>query len=166
MIFGNWLGEANSYHQLSNRLVASSSRDGGATWKVEEHDAGFRQYEPAVLFHEGRYLFVTRDQTKFRGHRQMNWSPGPAPQVIDTNLKDPRLVETVDFCLNPVTQRFEIVRSERHRMELGLWSMDPADWQMGQWRRACRLLAVKGKFYSTADGFDTAGAVLDVKRGV
>ena len=75
-------------------------------------------------------------------------------------------MDTVDFCLNPVTQRFEIVRSERHRMELWLWSMNPADWETGQWRRECRLLAVDGKFYSTADGFHPAGAVVDVKRGV
>ena len=166
MVFGNWFGEANSYHQLSNRLVAISSRDGGATWKVEEHDAQFPQYEPATLFYKGRYLFVTRDQAKVRAHKQMSWSPGAAPQVIDTNLQDPRLVDTVDFCLNPVTQRFEIVRSERHRMELWLWSMNPADWETGQWRRECRLLAVDGKFYSTADGFHPAGAVVDVKRGV
>jgi TolB protein len=165
-VFGNWFGEANSYHQLSNRLVALSSSDGGATWNVEEHDAQFPQYEPAALFHEGRYLFVTRDQAKVRAHKQMSWSPGAPPEVIDTNLEDPRFVDTVDFCLNPVNQRFEIVRSERHCMELWLWSMDPADWNTGQWRRECRLLAIEGKFYSTADGFHPAGAVLDAKRGV
>ena len=63
-------------------------------------------------------------------------------------------------------KRFEIVRSERHRMELWLWSMDPADWDKGQWTRECRILATEGQFYSTADGFHPAGAVLDANRGV
>ncbi|MCP4507059.1 MAG: hypothetical protein GY826_11805 [Fuerstiella sp.] len=44
--------------------------------------------------------------------------------------------------------------------------MDPADWNTGQWHRECRLLAIEGKFYSTADGFHPAGAVVDVQRGV
>ncbi len=165
-VFGNWFGEVDSYHKLSNQLVALSSQDGGATWSVEEHDAGFPQYEPAAMMHEGRYLFVTRDQTKVRSHRQMEWVPGENPVVLNTNLEDPRLVDTVDFSFNPITNRFEIVRSERHHMELWLWSMDPADWATGTWRRECRLLAREGKFYSTADGFHPAGAVIDRKRGV
>ena len=81
-------------------------------------------------------------------------------------MKNPRYVDTVDFSFNPVTKRLEIVRSERYRMELWLWSMDPSDWEKGQWRRECRLLAREGKFYSTADGFHPAGAVIDEKRGV
>ena len=166
LAFGNWFGEVDSYHKYSERLVAIRSRDGGATWKVEDHPAGFRQYEPAVLLYDERFLFVTRDQTEVRAHRQMTWSPGAKPQITKTNLKDPRLVDTVDFNFNPVTKRFEIVRSERHRMELWLWSMAPADWEKGQWRRECRLLARKGKFYSTADGFHPAGAVIDEKRGM
>lgn len=166
LAFGNWFGEVDSYHKYSERLVAIRSRDGGATWKVEDNPAGFRQYEPAVLLYDERFLFVTRDQTEVRAHRQMTWSPGAKPQITKTNLKDPRLVDTVDFNFNPVTKRFEIVRSERHRMELWLWSMAPADWEKGQWRRECRLLARKGKFYSTADGFHPAGAVIDEKRGV
>jgi len=166
MAFGNWFGEANAYHKLNNKLVALTSADGGATWSVEEHDAGFPQYEPSVLLHEDSFLFVTRDQTKVRGHKQMSWSPGKSPTIIDTNLKDPRLVDTVDFSFNPITKRFELVRSERHRMELWLWSMDPADWASGIWRRECRLMRRTGDFYSTADGFHPAGAVLDAKRGV
>jgi hypothetical protein len=166
LAFGNWFGEVASYHKYSDRLVAIRSRDGGATWKVEDHPAGFRQYEPAVLLHDEKFLFVTRDQTEVRAHKQMTWSPGKKPQIMETNLKDPRLVDTVDFSFNPVTKRFEIVRSERHRMELWLWSMAPADWAKGEWRRECRLLARKGQFYSTADGFHPAGAVIDEKRGV
>lgn len=166
LAFGNWFGEVDSYHKYSDRLVSIGSRDGGATWKVEDHPAGFRQYEPAVLPHGDKYLFVTRDQTEVRSHRQMTWRPGEDPRVIETNLKDPRLVDTVDFTFNPVTKRLEIVRSERHRMELWLWSMAPDDWDKGQWQRECCLLARNGKFYSTADGFHPAGAVIDRQRGV
>ena len=166
LAFGNWFGEVNSYHKLNNQLVALSSRDGGATWKVEEHDVGFPQYEPAAILHNERFHFVTRDQTKVRAHRQIDWLPNTSPVVLETNLEDPRLVDTVDFNFNPVTKRFEIVRPERHRMELWLWSMDPADWETGKWRRECRLLARKGSFYSTADGFHPAGAVTDASRGV
>lgn len=166
LAFGNWFGEVDSYHKYSEKLVILKSLDGGATWDVEEHPAGFRQYEPAVLVQDDKYLFVTRDQTKVRSHKQMTWSSGVKPLVTDTNLRDPRLVDTVDLSLNPVTKRLEIVRSERHRMQLWIWSMKPADWETGQWRRECRLLACQGKFYSTADGFHPAGAVIDKKRGV
>lgn len=166
LAFGNWFGEVDSYHKYSNKLVAISSKDGGAIWKVEEQEAGFRQYEPAVLFHENKYLFVTRDQTKVRSHKQMTWTPGVKPTIHETNLKDPRLVDTVDFSFNPVTKRFEIIRSERYRMELWLWSMKPEGWNKGKWRRECRLLGCRGKFYSTADGFHPAGAVIDQKRGL
>ena len=119
-----------------------------------------------MLFHDHRYLFVTRDQDKVRAHRQMTWLPGREPIVTPTNLKDPRLVDTVDLSFNPQTGRLEIIRSERHRMQLWLWSMDPKRWSTGQWRRECRLLAREGNFYANADGFHPAGAVVDTKRGV
>ena len=137
MAFGNWFGEVDSYHKYSERLVAIGSSDGGATWKVEDQPAGFRQYEPAVLLHDGKFLFVTRDQTKVRAHKQMTWSPGNPPQVIDTNLQDPRLVDTVDLSFNPVTQRLEIVRSERHRMEL--WAVEYGPARLGAGSVAARV---------------------------
>ena len=164
--FGNWFGEVDQYHDLRNQLVVLRSPDGGSTWQVKEHPAGLPQYEPAVLIHDDRFLFVTRDQTDVRAHKQMTWSPGTPPQIIDTNLQDRRYVDTVDFSLNPVTERFEIVRSERYRMQLWLWSMDPADWEEGQWRRECRLLDRGGQFYREADGFHPAASVIDEQRGV
>lgn len=165
MAFGNWFGEVDSYYRLSNQFVCIHSQDRGATWQVLEHPMGFPQYEPAVLLQENSFLFVTRDQTKVRAHRQMTWLPGKPPRVIATNLADPRLVDTVDLSLNPVTGRLELVRSERHHMELWLWSMDPDDWDLGQWRRECRLLALEGTFYRDADGFHPAAAVHDTARG-
>jgi hypothetical protein len=65
-----------------------------------------------------------------------------------------------------LTKRLEIVRSERHRMELWLWSIAPNDWPKGEWRRECRLYGRQGDFYTDADGFHPAGAVIDEKRGV
>jgi len=165
-LFGNWFGEVDTYHKLSKQLVVLNSKDGGATWNAVDYPAGFPQYEPAVLREGDRYLFVTRDQTKVRAHKQMTWTPGRKPQIIDTNLVDPRFVDTVAFELNSVTGRYEIVRSERHRMQLWVWSITPEDWETGQWRREYRLLDRPGKFYSNADGFHPAGAVTDEKRGV
>ena len=168
LAFGNWSGwrRPGEGPKLTTKLVVLRSKDGGAQWEVEEHDIGFRQYEPAVLMHEDAFLTVTRDQTKAKSHRQMTWRPGGKPEVMETNLQDPRYVDTVDFSFNPVTKRFEVVRSERWRMELWLWSMDPREWKTGQWRRECRLLARGGGFYGTADGFHPAAAVIDEKRGV
>ncbi len=166
LAFGNWFGEVDSYHKYSEQFVALRSHDGGANWEVEEHPAGFRQYEPAVLLHDDNFLFVTRDQTKVRAHKQMTWSPGEKPKIIETNLDNPRNVDTADISFNPVTGRFELIRSERYRMEVWLWSLEPAGWETGRLRRECRLLARQGKFYSTADGFHPAGAVIDERRGV
>lgn len=166
MTFGNWFGEVDSYHKLDTKLVALTSVDGGAHWSVEQHDVGFSQYEPAAMLHNDRLLLVTRDQTRVRAHKQMSWWPGETPVTVDTNLVNPRLVDTVDLCFNPVTNRFEMVRSERHRMELWLWSMAPSEWGTGQWHRECRLLECQGDFYANADGFHPAGAVIDRERGV
>jgi len=170
MAFGNWFGNADPKPSFRDAFVALTSRNGGARWAVKDYDLGFSQYEPAALLHRDRLLLVTRDQEK-KGrnkHWQIEWQPGRKPRVIDTNLADPKLVDTVDFSLNPVTKRFEVVRSERYRMQLWLWSMDPRDWKKGEWTRECRLLGRKRPegFYSVADGYHPAGAVLDVKRGV
>lgn len=164
-VFGNWFGTVEG-PKFSNALVILTSQDGGRTWNVEEHDVGFPQYEPAALWDGDRFLMVTRDQADGGLHRQISWRPRESPVIQTTNLRDPRYVDTVDFALNPVTGRFELVRSERYHMELVLWSMDPADWPRGQWRRECRLLKQQGTFYREADGFHPAAAVIDKQRGV
>ena len=166
LVFGNWFGEVDQYHKYSEKLVTLSSLDGGATWQVEEHSVGFKQYEPAAIFHGGKYRIVTRDQNEVRSHRLLAWLPGQEPTVKKTNLQDPRLVDTVDLSFNPVTRRLEIVRSERHHMELWLWSIAPDEWSKGRWRRECRLFGRDGKFYADADGFHPGGAVIDEARGV
>lgn len=166
LVLGNWFGEVDQYHKYSQKLVVLRSPDGGETWRVEEHPVGFKQYEPAAIFHNGKYRIVTRDQNEVRSHRQMTWLPGQPPTVTPTNLQDPRHVDTVDLSFNPFTKRLEIIRSERYRMELWLWSIAPEDWSKGEWRRECRLFVRQGKFYTDADGFHPAGAVIDEKRGV
>lgn len=103
LAFGNWFGEVNAYHRYSQQLVILSSSDGGATWQVEEHNTEFYQYEPAALYHQDQFLFVARDQTEVRTHKQIQWAPGHALVVFDTNLQNPRYVDTVDLPLNPLT---------------------------------------------------------------
>ena len=166
LAFGNWFGEHDQYHKLDEKLVVLSSLDKGASWQVTEFPVGFKQYEPAALLFNKKYYFVTRDQNQVRSHRLMAWGHGENPVVGQANLKDPRFVDTVDFSYNPVTKRFEVIRSERHHMQLWLWSIAPEDWAQGQWHRECRLVVSSGKFYSNADGFHPAGAVIDEKRGV
>lgn len=164
-VFGNWFGDGRGPRQ-SNKLVVLRSGDGGKSWTAKAYEAGFSQYEPAALLSEDRFLLVARDQDTVREHWQLTWRPDEPPQRTRTNMRDPRYVDTVDFCLNPLTQRYEVVRSERHHMQLWLWSIDPAEWSSGEWRRECRLLSRGGSFYREADGFHPAAAVVDATRGV
>lgn len=168
--FGNWAGLNETILKTEKRLpkqfVVLNSKNGGQTWNIEEYPVDFPQYEPAAIYYEGKFLFITRDQTEVKAHKQIIWNPGRSPKVINTNLKDPQYIDTVDLSFNPVTKRFEIVRSERYHMELWLWSIDPEQWETGIWKRECRLFARNGKFYQTADGFHPAGAVIDEKQGL
>jgi hypothetical protein len=160
LAFGNWMTRP-----LSKKLVVLQSEDGGATWAVHEYEAGLSQYEPAALLEGDKVRFLTRNQDSKRGHEQMTWTPWEEPKVRRSNLKLGS-VDTVDLSLNPATKRYEVVHSNRRPMELSLWSIDPDDWQTGEWKRECRLFGMEGRFYADADGFHTAGAVIDEKRGV
>ena len=51
-------------------------------------------------------------------------------------------------------------------MQLWLWRLAPEDWETGQWGRECCLLACRGTFYTSADGFHPAAVVIDRKRGL
>ena len=164
MAFGNWFGPPGKPTTDRQKLVVLKSRDGGATWKDEEHDAGFSQFAPAALVHEGRFLFISRNEDKKDVHTQITWTPGQKPKAILSNLKP--ALGTVDLSFNPMTQRLEVCRSNRDAMKVILWSMDPADWETGQWRRDCQLFSGEGRFYKDADGYHPAAAVIDRKRGV
>ncbi len=166
--FGNWTGTWAD-KKLYKQLVVLQSPDDGESWKATEYPVKVAQYEPAALFYDDEYLFVTRDQSNINNkpmHKQMSWQQGQSPQVSDTNMVAPRLIDTVDLSLNPITGRFEVLRSERDKMELWIWSLAPEDWGTGKWRRECRLFKRDGKFYQNADGFHPAGAVIDAVRGV
>ena len=165
LAFGNWFGPAGKPTTNRKKLVVLKSADGGATWTDEEYDVGISQFAPAGLLHEDRFLFITRHERSEgpKCHAQMTWTPGQNPEVILSNLK-PGL-GTVDLFFNPVTRRLEVCRSDRIAMDIFLWSMDPADWQTGQWKQECRLLNCSGNGWP-ADGFHPAAAVIDDKRGV
>ena len=45
------------------------------------------------------------------------------------------------------------------------WGIDVDEWETGQWRRECRLLAAGGVHPVDEDGFHPAGAVIDEKHG-
>ena len=80
-------------------------------------------------------------------------------------------LDTLDIDYNPVTRRFEVVRSMRENLLVDLWSIDPEDWESAEWRFEGVLFAKKrsegGKeFYKTSDGFHPAGGVIDAEKGV
>ena len=84
-------------------------------------------------------------------------------------MRQPRSVEDIGFDYNPVTKRFEAVRSVREKMLLDLWSIDPAEWESAEWRFEGTLFARKPEeagFYATADGFHPTGTVIDEEKGV
>jgi lysophospholipase L1-like esterase len=160
LVFGNWVTRPPS-----QKLVVLQSEDGGATWAVHEYEAGLSQYEPAALLEGDKVRFLTRNQDSKQGHEQMTWTPWEEPEVRRSNLKLGS-VDTVDLSLNPATKRYEVVYSNRRPMEISLWSIDPDNWNTGEWKRECRLFGMEGRFYAGADGFHTAGAVIDEKRGI
>ena len=78
-------------------------------------------------------------------------------------------MEDVALDYNPVTRRFEVVRSVREEMRVELWSIDPQDWESAEWRFEGNLFAHRQadqSFYATADGFHPTGAVVDPRAGV
>lgn len=167
LVFGN-------RHKLSGKaddhlLLVYRSADGGRRWQrwaAAELPEWCLQYEPSALLRGKDALLVTRDQKEVRAHFQMKFRPGAPVEVQRTNLIDRRYVDTVDLDFNPRTGRLEVVRSDRDRMRVELWSIDPARWDSGEWRKEATLLAREGEFYVTGDGFHPAGAVIDAQRGV
>ena len=84
-------------------------------------------------------------------------------------MRQPSSVEDIGFDYNPVTKRFESVRSVREKMLVDLWSIDPAEWESAEWRFEGTIFARKpdeAEFYGTADGFHPTGTVIDEENGV
>ena len=150
-------------------LVILRSNDGGATWEklpltLPDWAA---QHEPAALLYGNELYVIGRDQITGTDHIQMRLAALEEPvDTKRTNMRNLKGIDTVDLDFNPVTERFEVVRSRREKMRLELWSIDPADWDSAEWRLEGTLYSRDGDFYSSGDGFHPAGAVIDQKRGL
>ena len=155
---------------IVRELAVYRSRDGGASW--EETSLALpgwcKPAEPDVIFHEGQYTAIVRNQAPANVLAQMRFNFGDTEitDVANTQMKTKVSVDTSAICFNPVTRRFEVVQSKREDMSIHLFSIAPEDWNSTKWRHEGCLFKRAAGFYSTADGFHTGGAVLDEKRGV
>ena len=159
-------GPAEGHH---HNLVILRSGDGGASWDRITHElpAWAAQHEPAALLHNGELFVIGREQIGGTDHVQMRLGDLAGPvDVKRTNMRNRRTIDTVDLDYNPLTGRFEVVRSKREDMRLDLWSIDPAAWDSAEWRFEGTLYSRQGEFYKTGDGFHPAGAVIDAEAGV
>ncbi len=157
-------------HEIKRELAIYRSRDRGESWeKIRLALPDWcKPAEPDVIFHDGRFVAMVRNQAPANILAQMRFQFGDTTiaDVANTNVKTRRSVDTSAICFNPVTKRYEVVQSKREDMSINLFSIAPEDWQTAKWRFEGQLFKRSGSFYSTADGFHTGGAVADVKRGV
>lgn len=150
--------------EILTELAVYRSQDEGGTWEniTQKLPDWCRQAEPDVILHDGVLHMMARNQTT-RHLVQLQWRPGEAIKARDTNMVSARSVDTSDLCFNPITGRFEVVQSNRTDMSIHLYSLAPEDWESGMWRHEAELFKRRsGSFYSSADGFHTGGAVVDV----
>ncbi len=155
---------------ILQEMAMYRSDDGGQSWKnvtIPIPD-GCKPAEPDVMFHEGEFVAIVRNQTPANILAQMRWKPGDKTieDVANTNMRTNRSVDTSAICFNPVTDRFEVVQSKREDMTINLFSIALEDWDTAQWRFEGQLFQRGGSFYSTADGFHTGGSVIDRERSV
>ena len=158
---------------LHHNLAILSSQDDGKTWKKDIHPLPpwAPQHEPAAVLHKGDIFIFGRDERTHTSYIQIRVSGGKPADVRRANIRHTRLLDTPDIDYNPVTCRFEVVRSLRENLLVDLWSIDPDDWESAEWRFEGVLFAKKrsegGKeFYETSDGFHPAGGVIDAEKGV
>jgi hypothetical protein len=152
-------------------FILLTSRDDGRTWDRAVHPLPHwaAQYEPAAVVHEGDIFIMARDERALTSHLQIRVSGGKPVDVRRSNMRQSRSVEDAGFDYNPVTKRFEVVRSVREQMTVDLWSIDPEEWESAEWRFEGTIFARnqdRGDFYKTADGFHPTGTVIDEERGV
>ncbi|MHC4997076.1 MAG: WD40/YVTN/BNR-like repeat-containing protein [Planctomycetota bacterium] len=155
---------------ILREMAAYRSDDGGRSWRNASLPIpdGFKPAEPDVIYHNGRFVSILRHQRPANRLAQLRWEP-TAPRITDmrdTNIKTKLSVDTSAICFNPVTGRYEVVQSKREDMSVNLFSLAPEDWDAANWRYEGQLFKRGGRFYNTADGFHTGGAVVDKKRGV
>ena len=159
--------------QGQHNFVILSSQDDGKTWKKDVHSLPrwAAQHEPAAVYHEGDMFVLSREGRSSTSYLQIRVSDGEPVDLRRANIRHTRLLDTPDIDYNPVTQRFEVVRSFRERLLVDLWSIDPREWESAEWRFEGVLFARRpseeGKeFYKISDGFHPAGGVIDAKNGV
>ena len=164
------MGPVDLHH---HNLVVLQSRDDGVTWQETIHElpAWAVQHEPSALAHGGDIYILGRDQRTGTSYQQIRLSGGRPVDVRRANMRHTRALDTLDISFNPVTGRFEVVRSVRERMLVDLWSLDPAEWESAEWRFEGVLFARRQpeddeEFYKTSDGFHPGGGVIDAANGV
>ena len=164
------MGPVDLHH---HNLVVLQSRDDGVTWQKTIHElpAWAVQHEPSALAHEGDIYILGRDQRAGTSYQQIRVSDGKPVDVRRASIRHTRGLDTLDIGFNPVTGRFEVVRSFRERMLVDLWSLDPAEWESAEWRFEGVLFARRRseddvEFYKTSDGFHPGGGVIDAADGV
>lgn len=157
-----------------HNLVVLRSEDDGVTWEKTIHELPnwAVQHEPAAVAHEGDVFIMGRDERARTSYQQIRLSGGRPIDVRRTaNIRHTRIMDTLDLDFNPVTGRFEVVRSFREKLLVDLWSIDPSEWESAEWRFEGVLFAKRSTgegedFYKTADGFHPAGAVMAEEKGV
>ena len=152
-------------------FVLLTSDDDGRTWNRTDHKLPrwAAQYEPAPVIHEGDIYIMARDELARTSHLQIRVSGGVPVDVRRANMRQARSVEDAALDFNPVTGRFEVVRSVREEMRVELWSIDPEEWESAEWRFEGTLFARNQDtpdFYKTSDGYHPTGAVVDPEKGV
>ena len=157
-------------HKILHELPVYRSQDGGESWTDMTLDLPqwckphrCEHAEPNVILRDGVFYMIARNQTRNR-LVQMRWKPGEQVTARDTNMTGQK--DTSDLVFNPVTERFEVVHSNRSTMSVDLYSIAPERWESAEWRFEGRLFDRGGRFLRSADGFHTGGAVLDPQRGV
>ncbi len=157
-------------HDIARELAVYRSHDGGESWERTQLALPnwCKPAEPDVIFHDRRFVAIVRNQAPTNILAQMRFQFGDKEigDVANTNMKTQRSVDTSALCFNPITQRYEVVQSKREDMSINLFSLAPEDWGTAKWRFEGQLFQRDGRFYRTADGFHTGGAVIDEARGV
>ena len=152
-------------------FVLLRSDDDGRTWNRSTHRLSrwAAQYEPAALVHEGDIFILARDELARTSHLQIRVSGGEPVDVRRSSMRQERSVEDAALDYNPVTRRFEAVRSVREEMRVELWSIDPEEWESAEWHFEGTLFARKqdgSDFFNTSDGFHPTGTVVDSEMRV
>ncbi|WP_237228793.1 sialidase family protein [Rubinisphaera sp. JC750] len=150
---------------IAGQLAVYQSRDEGESWKniTQQLPDSCLQAEPNAILHQSELYFIARNQDSLQ-LMQIRWKPGTPPTIHETNMRSKRSVDTSDLVFNPVTERFEVIQSNRTEMSVNLFSLASENWEDADWRFEACLLNRGGDFYRNADGFHTGGAVLDQSK--